>query len=355
MKKKKLTLNSTINKTKITDCNKINSNDTITKVNEININKNIQIKKESSTVLVNKAKLTQNTPTQLNNNTVNNKKKINDYFNTLVKDTITTNTGNNNFDNMKENEKEKLKLKIPDSFKKSNTIFPPVNYNTRKIQQTPLKTKQLHISSNDNGKMILKKKSLSNSQLKNCLLVIYEDIMIDDYENNEDHLDKTDNNVTTIKTNQKLNKDFYNLIINEIKICYNADTGYKTNIDNQISDHKDVEDKCQLKKNNTNSKSYSKILNDIYSLNINDDIGNHISNDNNSTVEKKNKINLQCNNSNLYNERKPTKKVIIQKTLLSTLKSPVIHKSRKRKFSNNTKLNVKQTKLNFLPKKQKTI
>jgi len=354
MKNKKLTLNSTINKTKLTDLNKTKSSNTNTKSNKININKTFQIKKESSNV-INKPKLMKNTHTPLKNNVNVNNKKINDYFNTLVKDTISSNDANETNNNIEKDEKETLQLKIPDSFKNSNTIIPPVNYNSQKIYQKPIKSKQLKISSNDDGKMVLKKKSFSNSQLKNCLLVIYDDIMFDDYENNQEHFDSTNNDITTLKTNQKLNKDFYNLIINEIKICYNSDTGYKTIIDDKISDHKD-EDKCQLKKLNSNNKSYNKILDDIYSLNINDET-DKISNNkiNNITIDTKNKRNRPCNNSNPSNERKTTKKMVVQKTLLSTLKSSVVHKTRKRKFSNNTKINVKQTKLNFMPKKQKTI
>jgi len=353
MKNKKLNLNSAINKTAIGNINKTNTSETNAKVNKININKAFQIKKESTTV-VNKSKWMQNTSLQktLNNNSNNNdsKKKINDYFNTLIReDTISTNNlcQNNKDENTKGLDKVNLKLEIPESLKKLNTILPPVNYKKQKIHLKPLKTEQLHIASTNDGKMVLKKKSFSNSQLKNCLLVIYDDIMIDDYETNQVSNDKTNNDSTTVKTNKKLNRDFYNLI-NEIKICYNTNEV----IDSSISDHKNVEDKCHIKKLNQNNKSYNKILDDIYSLNINDENYNKT---NDMVIEMNKKI-ISHHNSTISNERnKLSKKVIVQKTLLSTLKSPVIHKARKRKFSNNAKLNVKQTKLNFLPKKQKTI
>ncbi|ORX42443.1 hypothetical protein BCR36DRAFT_587153 [Piromyces finnis] len=174
--------------------------------------------------------------------------------------------------------------------------------------------------------------------------------MFDDFENNQEHFNKTDNDTTIIKKNQNLNKDVYNLILNEIKFCYNTtSTINKTIIDNYLSDNKVAEDKCRLKKSSTNNRSFNKILDDIYSLNISD---KSCKNSNNTTIEK-NKNKTLSNNNSISSKELNTR--IVQKTLLSTLKTSITHKTRKRKFSNNIKSNAKQTKLNFISKKQKTI
>jgi len=336
LKNKKSTLNTAIlNKAKIDETN--------CKINKTNINKNLPIKKEAITL-----KLINKKITFKNNN--GNKKKINDYFNTLVKDSLKTNDlckVNNKEESKKDDEQEKLQLKIPDSFKNQDTILPPINFKYQIIpQKTPLKTQQTHLETDNDGKVIFRKKGLSENGLKKCLMVIYDDVMIDNFENNQEQIDKTNNTTTTIKIKHDLNKDFYKVLINEIKSYYNDSVKQKSdsNVTNDqkqwTNDHTDIDYKCKLKTTSIQKKALNKILDDIYSLNINDSLNTN------------NKVNLY--NNVPIDEFKSTTRKIIQKTPPFTTQTST--RTLKRKFSNTTKkLNVKQTKLNFSVKRQKTI
>lgn len=320
----KKTVYNTINKNKIDDKNNNN--------NKLNV-KNFQAGLESTKKLINKVKPIQNSSICLKNN----KKKINDYFNVLVKD----NSDLNSFYKIKDTKEE---LIIPDSLKKNNTIFPPINYNIQKINHKKLlKKKQLKLA-DDDGKIVLKNKGLSNNELKKYLVLIYDDIMIDDFENNQEKIDKTKNPDIKIKTKNS-NKNFYNNFINEINICYKENENNKE-LEINSYDHKDdIDNICQLKKINKQNKAINKILDEIYTLNIND------------TLTKCPKLNSTENSVNSKKSNISSKKTLIQKTLLSTLYSPIntTNKTHKRKCSiNNNKTNIKQTKLTF-PKKQKKI
>ncbi|ORX82006.1 hypothetical protein BCR32DRAFT_327043 [Anaeromyces robustus] len=372
MKNKKLTVNSVNKNTKPERDNESKMLNT-TPTNKIGI-KNHQIKKE----VINKNNNNNNTKSiqhpvvQVRNNN-NNKVKINDYFNLLIKDTLSTSNDlypskpKNNLNVTGNIKKEKLQLKIPDSFKNTNIILPPVNYCLpKKINndnKNSTKTKQIKINNKDNNKVILKKRGLSTSELKKCLIVIYDDIMMDNYENNQEQVDKTNNTVTTMKTNHDLNsKEFYNLFINEINICYGKDIKNDPLYSNKNEDKSmcGINDNnnniCQLRRTITQNKSFNKMLDDIYSLNINDVINNNPGNTNNNDNNMKNSgkiIKIKPKNNPTT-----TKKIVIQQSLLSSLNSPInSHNKNKRKFSSSNlrKINTKQTKLNFITKRQKTI
>jgi len=304
LKNKKPTLNSTtLNKKKIDDTN--------CKFNKTNINRSLPFKKEAATTKLMNKKIT------FKNNS-DSKKKINDYFNTLIKDSLKSNDlckVNNEEKSKKDDEQEKLQLKIPDSFKNQDTILPPINFNYQIIpQRTPLKTHQTHLETDNDGKVIFKKKGLSENGLKKCLMVIYDDVMIDNFENNQEQIDKTNNTSTTIKIKRDLNNDIYKVLINEIKSFYNdgvrqsSDTNITNNQKQWTNDHTDVDYKCQLKTTSTQKKALNKILDDIYSLNINDSLNSN------------NKLNLY---DNVPNEFKPTTKKSHSKTI--TICNTIIH------------------------------
>jgi len=348
LKNKKLTYNN-MNKSKV---------ETIKTNNKIDI-KSINIKKETTNNLVKKVETIQNPTLPLKCNHKNNNKKINDYFNILDKN----NSIVNNLINIKKEsnsivKKEKLQLEIPDSLKNSNIIYPPVNYNNNNLQKInlkkPTKTKQLKLTESSDGKIVLKKRKFSNMDLKKYLVLIYDDIMLDEYENNQEDIAKTTNTKIKIKAKHNTQKDFNNNLIKEISDCFNNEeikkNTHKNNTNqNLLSDKEDkIDDICHLKKTNKKTRVINNILKDIYYLNINDALNNH-------SVQNFNKNTNNCI-SEINNSTKTintNKKAIIQQTLLSTLYSPVItHKSHKRKFNNITKSNIKQTKLTFAKKRK---
>jgi len=347
MKNKKLgILNSTVNnKMKVDDGNKTTNN------KNTGLNKTFKIKKEPTTKLNNTSVKSIPNPIQLKSNNNNNKKKINDYFNTFFKDTLTTSDLKKDITKNTKIE-EKLQLKIPDSFKNANTILPPVNYTYHHHQQKPLKSKHLK----DEGKVIIKKKGLTINELEKYIAIIYDDIMFDNYDNSHEQIDKTNNEKITIKADLNLNNKFYNLFINEINVCYDTnETSMQISNQEQKNTKEDLEDKCILKKSMAQNKTLNNILNDIYSLDINNTTIKPKNSETTMAIDEIKKDKIERKNTITTNAT-TTKKITVQKSILESLTSQSSHnKTRKRKFSSTPKkLNVKQTKLSFSTKKQKT-
>ncbi|KAG4091168.1 hypothetical protein H8356DRAFT_613557 [Neocallimastix lanati (nom. inval.)] len=347
LKNKKLTYNN-VNKSKVENI----------KTNEKIDIKSINTKKELTNNYIKKIGPIQNSTLHLKCNRENNKKKINDYFNTLVKDnSIVNNLSNIKKDSKSIIKKEKLHLEIPDLLKNSNILYPPVSYNDNNLQKInlkkPAKTKQLKLTGNSDGKMVLKKRKFSNKDLKKCLVLIYDDIMLDEYENNQEDITKTSNTKIKIKAKHNTQKNFNDNLIKEISDCFNNNEINKSNSNQDLlplsNQENKIDDVCHLKKSSKKPKDINNVLKDTYYLNIKDMLNT------NSTQNFNKNINNNCATENRNSKKtiNKNKKAIIQQTLLSTLYSPVItHKSHKRKFNNITKSNIKQTKLNFSKKRK---
>ncbi|ORY23981.1 hypothetical protein LY90DRAFT_706718, partial [Neocallimastix californiae] len=163
--------------------------------------KNIQKKKDTTNSLAKPIRPIRNSVLQLKNNNGNNRKKINDYFNnpSYIRN-------ESNFNILKEN----FQLEIPDSLKKFNTIYPPVNYNyIKKIDLKKQTKNEFELERSDDVKIELKKRMFSNVKLKKHLILIYNDIMLDEYENNQEDFTKTSDTIIKIKINHDIKKKFH--------------------------------------------------------------------------------------------------------------------------------------------------
>lgn len=278
---------------------------------------------------------------------INKKKKINDYFNKITRD-IT-------------NEipvEEKNDLEIPDFVKSDldGVLLPPCNYfdelkeiNTLKDQESKDKEKTKDERETDEKVVLRKERVMSTNELHNYMIIIYDNIIMDNYENELDEIENNKNNLLKIKKTNKHNNNLYNLFIDEINVCYNNDNNELTNIrinDNKINgrinnkeyqtetsnNENETKELCKLKKKSHKNKLINQVLEEVYSLSLQDESIN--------TTEIKN----DHNNNNSKIEYKP----LTQQVLISPVKfsSSVIRKSKKRKHTMKKSSGI-QTKLSF--------